>query len=336
MQNTFIIAEIGVNHNGNIDTAIKLIDIAQKSGANAVKFQTFNSDKLVTKDASKAKYQIDNTNSNDSQYNMLKKLELSFDQYIIIKKYCDKLNIEFISTPFDIDSVDFLNKLNVNRFKIGSGDLTNYQLLKSIALTNKPIILSTGMSNLNEVEKSINYLKKYTNADITVLHCISSYPTALEDCNLLAIKTMANKLNLPIGFSDHTLGYEAAIIAITLGAKCIEKHFTIDKNMEGPDHKASLSPEELKLYVKKIRETEIMLGDGVKQCKISEIDTRNLVRRSVAINKNMSENDIIQENDIICLRPESGISAIHFEDIIGKKINKNIKKYSILSLEDFY
>ncbi len=330
----FIIAEAGVNHNGNLDLALKLIDIAKKSGANAIKFQTFKAEKLVTKNTQKAEYQIKNTNSTESQYDMLKKLELSFDQYNEIKKYCDKLEIEFISTPFDISSVELLDKLNVNRFKVGSGDLTNYQLLKTIALTNKPIILSTGMANLQEVKDSVNYLQKYTNANITILHCISNYPTSLYDTNLLSIRTLQKELNLDIGFSDHTLGYHSAIVAVSLGAKYIEKHFTIDTNMVGPDHKASSNPDELEEYIKKIRDTEVMLGDGIKDCRECERDTKYLVRRSLAVNKYLKKNSIIHEDDIICLRPESGISAIYFEDIIGKQLNKNLYKYSILQLCD--
>lgn len=334
MKKTFIIAEAGVNHNGNINNAFKMIDIAIDSGADAIKFQTFHADKLSTEDAKKADYQIINTNNNDTQYGMLKQLELSNEAYIKIVDYCREKNIEFISTPFDIEAVNFLDKLNVNRFKIGSGDLTNYQLLKTVALKNRPIILSTGMSNLSEVEDAIRFIRKYHNNKLDLLHCVSNYPTFIDDTNLLCIKSMNEKLNLPVGFSDHTLGYEAAIIAVTLGATIIEKHFTLDKNMEGPDHRASLEPNELKSYIKKIRETEIMLGDGKKICKKNEENIKKVVRRSLYLNNALKKGDKINESDIICLRPDDGISAIYFENVIGKKVKRNMERKEKLNWED--
>lgn len=333
MTKTFIIAEAGVNHNGKLPLALELIDIAYKSNADAIKFQIFVTEKLVAKNTQKAQYQITNTNNNESQYDMLKKLELSYDDYTIIKNRCDELHIEFISTPFDIESVDFLNKLGVDRFKIASGDLTNYQLLKHVALTKKPVILSTGMSDINEVNDALNYIKKYTSADIAVLHCISSYPTITNECNLLSIKTMM-QFKLPIGLSDHTLGYEAAMISVALGATLLEKHFTINKMMDGPDHKASLDPEELTEYINKIRETEIMLGDGNKRCMASEENTKTLVRRSIAVNRDIRKGEVIKESDIICLRPNAGISSIHFEEIIGRKIITDLTKNAFIKWSD--
>lgn len=343
---TFIIAEVGVNHNGDLNTALKMIEVAHQAGADAVKFQTFKADQLVTKDAQKAKYQIDNmaesnnTKADQTQYQMLKELELSFSDYFIIKEQCDSLGIEFISTPFDLNSVDFLNELGVNRFKVGSGDLTNYQLLKAIASTGKPIILSTGMSNLKEIIDAYSILLKYypnnIQPNITVLHCISCYPTKPEDCNLKTITTMIKQLDTKlIGFSDHTLGSQAAIMAVTLGACCLEKHFTLDQNMKGPDHRASLNPEQLVSYINHIRTAEIMLGDGVKKCTASELNTRDVARRSLAVNRQMQIGEIITENDLVCLRPNNGISAIHFFEIIGKQLKNQINQNCLLSWGDF-
>ena len=240
----YILAEVGVNHNGSLDIAYKLIDLAIKSGANGVKFQTFNSDKLAVPNAKKAEYQKVNTKNDDSQLSMLKKLELSYEDFSKLSAYCNDKNIEFISTPFDLESAEFLNSINVDTFKIGSGDLTNFPLLKKVASFKKKIILSTGMGSLEEVENSVNYLKKNGCEELVLLHCVSCYPTQNEDLNLKCIQTMKNKFNIDVGFSDHTIDFKASLYAVCLGANYIEKHYTIDKEMEGPDHKASLNPEE--------------------------------------------------------------------------------------------
>lgn len=333
---TLIIAEAGVNHNGNLNMALELIKVAKESGADAIKFQTFTAKNLVTKDAKKAEYQIINTQDHvENQFQMLQKLELSFSDYQIIKQSCDQLNIEFISTPFDLESVQFLNQLPVHRFKIGSGDLTNYQLLKAVALTQKPIILSTGMSDLSEVHAAVQQLKKYTLQPITLLHCVSSYPTPFDQCNLTAIQTLNRQIGLPTGFSDHTLGNQAAVIAVSLGAVCLEKHFTLDKNLPGPDHQASLDPRELKEYVEQVRQTEVMLGDGIKRCLPCESNTRELVRRSVMINEfGLKAGQVLSESDLICLRPDTGISAIHFEELIGRRLKHDLSAYAQLQWTD--
>jgi N,N'-diacetyllegionaminate synthase len=325
----YILAEAGVNHNGSLELALELVDIASQSGADAIKFQTFNSDKLSSKNAKKADYQKKNLNSNsDSQLEMLKKLELSYDDFKLVFDRCNEKNIEFISTPFDLDSVDFLDSLGVEIYKIGSGDLTNYLLLKKVASKGKKIILSTGMGSMDEVIDSVNFIKKNGCNDIVVLHCVSCYPTAHEDLNLKCITTMKEKLNLEIGFSDHTEDYKASLYSICLGATYIEKHFTIDKNMEGPDHKASLNPEELNEFVSLIRECEIIMGDGIKVCKDSELNTKSVARRSLYFNRDMKAGDIITENDLIALRPNDGICVSNFEDYIGKTISVDVCKYS--------
>lgn len=325
---TFIIAEIGVNHNGNEKIAIELIDVAKKAGANSVKFQTFKSELLVKKDTLTAEYQEKNT-SEKTQYNMLKKLELSDNSFKNIKDYCDKIQIEFISTPFDCKNVEFLNSLNVKTFKIGSGDLTNYPLLKAVALTKKKIILSTGMSCLEEVIKAVEFIIKYKNKNIIILHCISSYPTTNRDVNLRCIETLKKQFkSLDIGFSDHTIDEYAAISAVSLGATYIEKHITLDNNLHGPDHIASLNPEKFIYFCKKIRDTEELLGDGIKRCMSSEIKNREVARRSLATSRNIKKGEVITEEMLISLRPNSGISPIYFENIIGKicqmDINKNL------------
>jgi N,N'-diacetyllegionaminate synthase len=334
----YIIGEIGVNHNGDLNNAYKLIDIAIKAGVNAVKFQTYNTDLLVNQDACKAEYQKINTNNDDSQYSMLKKLELSNEAFLKINKYCNNKNITFISTPFDNESVDLLEIIDVPFYKIGSGDLLNLPLLLKIVKTRKPMIISTGMSNIHEIKTTIKFIEKQGyNNDILLLHCVSSYPTILEDLNLKCITTLKQQFpQYSVGLSDHSESFEAAIIAVTFGAVCIEKHFTLDKNMEGPDHKASLNPNELELFVKKIKETSIMIGNGIKICKELEKNTKTVARRSLVYIRNIKKGEIITEDDIIGIRPNNGISTDRFEEFINKKINKNVNKMDLLNVTDFY
>lgn len=336
----YIIAEAGVNHNGRLDLALKLVDIAKDSGANAIKFQTFKSNKLASYEAIKADYQKKTTNSKESQLDMLKQLELSYDNFKKLQEYCIEKNIEFISTPFDLESVDFLNQINVNIFKIGSGDLTNYPLLRKIAKTGKKIILSTGMSNMDEVENSVKYLLKNGCTELVVLHCISNYPTKNKDLNLNAIKTIKKnmlkiKKNIEIGFSDHSEGINNSIYSICVGATFIEKHFTIDKNMEGPDHKSSLSPNELNLFVKKIREIEIILGDGVKKYRESESKNRKIVRRSLAYETNLKKGTILDYEHLTTLRPNTHICGSRLEDFIGKTLNCDVSENDFLEISHF-
>lgn len=313
----FVIAEAGVNHNGNLETAKKLIDAACNAKVDAIKFQSFKAENLVTKDAEKAEYQKKST-GNGSQYEMLKKLELSYQDHVILKKYCEEKGITFISTPFDFESVDLLEELDIPLYKISSGDLTNIPLLKYVAKLNKPMIVSTGMANLGEVEKAAHEIKAVGNNDITLLHCTSNYPTEYRDVNLNAMVTLKNAFKLPVGYSDHTLGIEIPIAAVTLGAQVIEKHFTLNKNMEGPDHKASLEPKELRTMVNNIRNIEMAFGNGVKTCTINEEDTRNVVRKSIVASKKIKAGESISYENIDFRRPGIGISPLLVNEVIGK------------------
>jgi len=324
----YIIAEAGVNHNGSLKLAYKLIDIAVKSKANAIKFQTFKSEKVISEKAEKAEYQKQTTANDESQLDMVKKLELSYGNFRLISKKCKEVGIEFISTPFDLESVDFLDSLGVTTFKVGSGDLTNFLLLKKIAEKNKKIILSTGMGSMDEVKKSVEFIKNYNSNELVVLHCVSCYPTNKEDLNLNCIKTMKNELNIPIGFSDHTIDETASLYSVCAGATYIEKHFTIDKNMEGPDHRASLNPEELNNFVKKIRECEIMLGNGIKKCTLNEEKNKKVVRRSLFFSRDLKRGHIISEEDLIALRPNNGIYVSKFGEILGKELIQDVKMNS--------
>lgn len=329
----FIIAEAGVNHNGNTEVAKSLIDVAVEAGVDAVKFQTFKAENLVTKDAPKANYQKKTTGSGN-QYEMLKNLELSLEDHIELKKYCKNKGIMFISTPFDFESVDLLEKIGIPLYKISSGDLTNIPLLKYIAKLNKPMIISTGMANLGEVEKAIEAARSCGNEDITLLHCTSNYPTAYEHVNLNAMLTMKNAFKLPTGYSDHTLGIEIPIAAVTMGAKVIEKHFTLDKNMEGPDHRASLNPGELKNMVQAIRNIESAFGDGVKKCNISEENTKKVARKSIVAAKNIKAGEKLSYENITFKRPGNGISPMFIDFIIDKNAVCDISKDEIITFQN--
>ena len=336
---TFIIAEAGVNHNGNMNTAIKLIDMAKKAGADAIKFQTFKSERLVTRSTPKAKYQKANTGSGESQLEMLKRLELTSDNFKRLFSYCRKKNIIFMSTPFDEKSADMLDRLGMGIFKIPSGEITNKPLIQHIAAKNKPIILSTGMSYLSEVEKAVRWIyeiwnKSGFNQQLTLLHCVSNYPAHAADVNLYAMNTLKAAFGLSVGYSDHTLGIEIPIAAVAIGAKVIEKHFTLDRNMKGPDHKASLEPDELKAMVKAIRNVEKAMGDGIKRPTEKEEETRIIARRSLVAKRGIKKGDVIRSGDIIIKRPGSGILP-EFKDIIkGMKAEKNIKADSVIKWGD--
>ncbi len=329
----FIIAEAGVNHNGDINIAKKLVDKACEAGADAIKFQTFKAENLVTKQAPKAEYQKETT-GDGNQFEMLKKLELSIEDHMTLKKYCEDKGIVFISTPFDFESVDLLEKINVPLYKVSSGDLTNLPLLKYISSKNKPIILSTGMANLGEIEEAIEAIFESGNKKIILLHCTSNYPTSYEDVNLRAMLTMKEAFKLPVGYSDHTIGIEVSIAAVTLGAKVIEKHFTLDRNMDGPDHKASLEPDELKMMVKSIRNIEKAMGDGVKRCSKNEENTRNVARKSIVAARDISKDKVITINDISFKRPEFGLKPKYANLIIGKKARRNIKEDEFITFSD--
>ena len=338
MKKVLIIAEAGVNHNGDILIAKKLIDAASHAKADYVKFQSFKADKLVSPIAKKAEYQSKNIGDNDDfQFNMLKKLELSDEDHIELISYCKKKDIKFFSTAFDVDGVQYLNSLKLDRFKIPSGELTNFPYLKAVSKTNLPVILSTGMASLEEVRDSINVLIKYgTNKDdLTILHCNTDYPTSMSDVNLNAMSSMAKSFGLNVGYSDHTLGIEVPIAAVSLGATVIEKHFTLDRSFLGPDHKASLEPKELKKMVDSIRNIEKAIsGSGLKEPSKSELKNITIARKSIHLSKNLKSGSVITEKDIIPLRPGDGICAMNWEKVIGKKVNIDLEKFNKLSWDN--
>lgn len=315
----FIIAEAGVNHNGSIELAKKLIDVAVEAKADAVKFQTFKTENLVSKKAEKSNYQKETTDASESQFDMIKKLELDVDTHHLLIDYCKSKNIMFLSTPFDHDSIQLLNKLGLEIFKIPSGEITNLPYLRAIGRLNKKVILSTGMAKLAEIEDALDIL---TNAgtkkeNITVLHANTEYPSPIEDVNLKAMVTIGNSFNVKYGYSDHTLGIEVDIAATALGASCIEKHFTLDKNMEGPDHRASLEPQELKAMVSGIRNIELALGNGIK--KASNSEAKNIVhaRKSIVAKKEIKKGELLTEDNITAKRPANGISPMRWDEVIG-------------------
>ena len=331
----FIIAEAGVNHNGSLDLAYQLIDVAKEAGADAVKFQTFKAENVVSKLADKAEYQKKTTGLDKSQLEMIKKLELSFDDFVKLKKYCDKKEIMFLSTPFDHQSIDFLCDL-VDIYKIPSGEIINYPYLKHIAAKNKPIIMSTGMANLGEVEEAINTIRSVNSeAKISLLHCTTNYPTPYEEVNLKAMQTLAAAFKLPVGYSDHTLGIEVPVAAVATGAKIIEKHFTLDKKLSGPDHKASLEPDELKKMIKAIRNIEMALGDGIKRPNKSEIEIMKVSRRSLIATRDIRTGEIIKESDIAIKRPGTGILPKFKEIVIGMKLVNDIRQDEPFRWENF-
>ncbi len=319
MSKVFIIAEAGVNHNGSIELAKKLIDVASESGADAVKFQTFKVQNLVSKNAEKADYQKQTTNSLESQFDMIKKLELDMDTHKELISYCKTKNIMFLSTPFDHDSIELLNDLGLEIFKIPSGEITNLPYLRHIGKLNKKVILSTGMADIGEIEDALDILitSGTKKENITVLHANTMYPTPMEDVNLKAMVTIGNTFDIAFGYSDHTLGIEVDIAAVALGASCIEKHFTLDKTMEGPDHKASLEPDELKAMVKAIRNIELALGSSVKKPSFSEMPNMQVARKSIVAKTKIKKGDILSEENITIKRPGNGISPMRWDEVVG-------------------
>lgn len=330
-QPVFIIAEAGVNHNGSLNLAKKLVDIAKKAGADAVKFQTFHAEQIVSFRAKKAEYQ--NRAKGRTQYEMLKKLELSFSDFQKLKKYCDKKKIIFLSTPHSEDAVDFLNSL-VPAFKIGSGDLTNLPILEKIAKKKKLIILATGMSTLKEIREAVKTIKKAGNNKIVLLHCTTNYPCPIEEVNLKAMQTLKKEFNLPVGYSDHTLGIIVPIMAAAVGARVLEKHFTLDKNLSGPDHKASLSPKELEDMVKMIRSAEKALGNGIKKPNKNEEKIKKIARKSIIAKKDIKKSNKINRDMLVIKRPGTGILPKYIDRVVGKIAQKNIKKDSLIKLKD--
>lgn len=334
-QPCFIIAEAGVNHNGDIENAKKLIDIAKDSKADAVKFQTWITEEIVTRTVKQAEYQAKNIGKKESQYEMLKKLELSFNEFEELNNYADKKGILFLSTPDDEKSVDFLDSIGVPAFKIGSGELTNVLLLEKVANKDKPIIFSTGMANLAEIEDAIHRFYKSGNKNIILLHCTSQYPTKHEHVNLNAMITLKEKFNLLVGYSDHTIGTLVPLLAVCLGACVIEKHFTYDKNAKGPDHICSLDPLELKEMVEKIRTTELILGNYIKAPTKNELKIKDLVRKTVVAKIDIPKGIKITKNMLTVKRSNGTLKPKEIIDIIGKISLKNKKKDQPINYTDF-
>ena len=321
----FIIAEAGVNHNGSIDFAKKLIDVAVTAGANAIKFQTFKANNISTKKAQKAIYQIETTDKGESQFDMLKRLELNIDAHKQLISYCNNKKIIFLSSPFDHESIELLNYLELPILKIPSGEITNLPYLRHIGKLNKKIIMSTGMSNIYEVKSALNILinSGTKKENITILHANTEYPTPMRDVNLKAMLTIGNELEVNFGYSDHTLGIEADIAAVAMGASCIEKHLTLDCNMEGPDHKASLEPHEFKLMVTAIRNIELALGNGIKKPSKSETKNIEIVRKSIVSKIKIKKGEILTEKNLSVKRPGRGISPMKWDEVVGTKAKKN-------------
>lgn len=329
---TYIIAEAGVNHNGRLELAKLMVDKAKEAGADCIKFQTFISKNIVSKNTEKADYQKQQTNSSESQLDMLQKLELSFDEFKELKKYCDFKGIEFLSTAFDFDSIDFLSNLGMKRWKIPSGEITNLPYLIKIAKTKIPVILSTGMSTIDEITKAIDILKTNGCRDITLLHCTTEYPAPYKEVNLRAMYTLNERFSIPVGYSDHTKGTEIAVAAVAMGATVIEKHFTLDRKMEGPDHKASLEPDELKTMIKAIRNVEKALGDGEKKPTESELKNVNVARKSIVAKCSIRKGEIFSEENITTKRPGNGINPMKWFDVLGQKAIRDFKEDELIEL----
>ena len=327
MDKVFIIAEAGVNHNGSIALAKKLIDVASEAGADAVKFQTFKAEKLVSKNAPKAAYQKKTTDPAESQFEMIKKLELDVNAHKELMTYCKQKGIMFLSTPFDHDSIELLNNLGLEIFKIPSGEITNLPYLRHIGSLKKRVIMSTGMADIGEIEDALDVLitAGTPKENITILHANTMYPTPMEDVNLRAIQTIACTFGCDVGYSDHTLGIEVPIAAVAMGAKVIEKHFTLDKTMEGPDHKASLEPDELKAMVQAIRNIEKALGSGIKKPSPSERPNIEVARKSIVAARPIKKGELFTEENLTIKRPGNGISPMRWDEIIGTEAQKDYK-----------
>jgi N-acetylneuraminate synthase/N,N'-diacetyllegionaminate synthase len=326
----FIIAEAGVNHNGDVDLAHRLIDAAADAGADAVKFQTFRAEGLATPEAPKAEYQYRTTGTEGNQLDMLRRLELSEECYPALMDHCRRRGILFMSTPHDWEAIEILDRCQVSAFKVGSGDLTNLPFLRRLAQKGRPIILSTGMGNLAEVEEAVEAIRSQGNHRLILLHCVTSYPAREEDCNLRAMLTLQQAFGVPVGFSDHTTGTETALAAVALGARIIEKHFTLDRSLPGPDHEASLEPEELGKLVRGIRLVEQALGDGLKRPKKAELVIMRAARKSIVAAKDIPAGTTITEDMLTTKRPGSGILPRYWNDIIGCRARVAIPGNSLL------
>lgn len=315
---TYIIAEAGVNHNGRLDLALRLCDAAKEAGVDAVKFQTWKTELIITKGTKKAEYQEKNLNNSDDQFTMLKKLELSYDNFQLVKQHCDEIGIQFLSTADEAESLSFLMELGMPFIKLGSGDITNIPYLRTVAKYGKPVILSTGMACLSEVAVAYDTLREAGAKDISILHCTTNYPCPMNEVNLRAMQTMKEAFKCKVGYSDHTMGIEVPVAAVAMGAEIIEKHFTLDKKMEGPDHKASLDPEELKTMVTAIRHIEQALGDGIKQPNQSEREISKVVLKRIVACRPIKKGEILSEDNMTVKRCDSGIKASFWDLVAGR------------------
>ncbi len=331
MGRTLIIAEAGVNHNGCFEMAKKLVDVAKECGADIVKFQTAKLDSLVSKSAHMADYQKKNTGVEESQKDMLKRLLLDFDEFVELSKYCKEVGIQFLSTPFDIESIHFLNEM-LDIWKVPSGEITNYPYLVEIGRTKKKVILSTGMADMNEIQEAINVLKQNGTEDMTILHCTTEYPAPIKDVNLNVMQTMRETFGYPVGYSDHTQGIEVDLAAVALGATVIEKHFTLDRNLPGPDHKASLEPDELKAMVNGIRKIEQALGSNEKRPTEVEIKNRLVARKSIIARTLIKKGDVLTEDNITTKRPGTGINPMRWNEVLGTKAIRDFKEDELIEL----
>ena len=331
MAKVLIIAEAGVNHNGDINLARQLVDKAKEAGADIIKFQTFKLDSIVSKFAEMADYQKDNIGIVESQKEMLKKITLPYEAFLELYKYCNKKEIQFLSTPFDIGSIHFLNDM-VPFWKIPSGEVTNYPYLVEIAKTGKPVIMSTGMCELQEIDEAIKVLKTNGTSDITLLHCNTQYPTPYKDVNLRAMETLRNRYKVKVGYSDHTKGIEVPIAAVALGAEVIEKHFTLDKNLPGPDHKASLEPNELAAMVSSIRNIEEALGSPIKIVSDSERENIAIARKSIVAAKNIKKGEVLTVDNLTTKRPGTGLSPMRWNDVLGSKAIRDFVEDEVIEI----
>lgn len=330
---TLIIAEAGVNNNGSLELACRMVDAAKAAGADIVKFQTAKPESLISRFAEKAEYQKATTDANESQLEMVRKLMMPYDDFYPLKAYCDKAGIEFLSTPFDLDSIVFLQELGCKRWKIPSGEITNLPYLIKIAETGKPVILSTGMSYMEEVEAAVRLLRENGAGDITLLHCTTEYPAPVAEVNLRAMITMKEQIGCPVGYSDHTRGIEIPVAAVAMGATVIEKHFTLDRNMEGPDHKASLEPDELVAMVKAIRKVELAMGNGIKHPAPSEVKNIAVARKSIVAARDIKAGEVLTEENITTKRPGNGISPMRWNEIIGTTAVRDFREDELMEAD---
>lgn len=332
MSHVYIIAEAGVNHNGDLKIAKEMVGVAKNAGVDAIKFQTFVTENLVTRNAQTAEYQKHNTGKQETQFEMLKRLELSYDNYKELKELCSETGIEFLSTPFDIESIKMLERLDIDKFKVPSGEITNYPYLVQIAQTGKPVIMSSGMCTWSEIADAVQVLRDHGTTDLSLLHCTTEYPAPYNEVNLKVINAMQDKFGVKVGYSDHTQGIEVAVAAVAMGAEIIEKHFTLSREMEGPDHKASLEPQELKSMVQAIRNVEMAIGSSEKRPSTSEIQNMKVARKSIVAKRNIKIGEMFSEKNLTTKRPGTGLSPMLWNSVIGQVAVRNFEKDECIEL----